>query len=163
MNASKQKYIYRSKAKTCKQGYRWIFQQYINGKLKTIKTSIDLDKLVAYRDTYLKERLLNEPFKTSRRTRRVLDKLPEGEVKNDIEKNEKIRDEIVKYILTHNGQTASIGELERAFLSKYFLKDIREVIYLYFELRMEENGVKWVYLTREMRDQLGQFVPEKPK
>tara|TARA_R110001632_G_scaffold153415_1_gene271262 strand:- start:628 stop:1071 length:444 start_codon:yes stop_codon:yes gene_type:complete len=40
--------IYKHKSKNCKQGYIWRFLATINGKNKSIKTSIDYDKLVAF-------------------------------------------------------------------------------------------------------------------
>ncbi len=40
--------ISKNKDKKFKQGFRWRFQAMINGKLKTIKTSVDYDKLVEF-------------------------------------------------------------------------------------------------------------------
>ena len=41
--------------KKCKQGFRWDFRAYINKKRKTIKTSINYDKLVEFADNWKKE------------------------------------------------------------------------------------------------------------
>jgi len=38
-----------------KQGFRWRFQVNINGKLKTIKTSIDLDKVIKFAEKWKKD------------------------------------------------------------------------------------------------------------
>jgi len=38
--------------KACKQGFNWEFQVYINGKRKTIKTSIDLEYLKKFADQW---------------------------------------------------------------------------------------------------------------
>ena len=40
---------------TCKQGFCWIFQVRINGKKKTIKTSIDLDKVIKFAEKWKKD------------------------------------------------------------------------------------------------------------
>ena len=39
-------------AKDCKQGFIWNFQAVVNGKRKTIKSSIDFDKLVIFADKW---------------------------------------------------------------------------------------------------------------
>jgi hypothetical protein len=44
--------IFKNYNKTCKQGYTWRFQVYIDGKRKIIKSSIDYDKLVAFADKW---------------------------------------------------------------------------------------------------------------
>tara|TARA_R110000824_G_C14687914_1_gene621082 strand:- start:6 stop:458 length:453 start_codon:yes stop_codon:yes gene_type:complete len=38
--------------KDCKQGFRWVFGAYVNGKNKTIKSSIDFNKLVKFADQW---------------------------------------------------------------------------------------------------------------
>ena len=47
-NNSGNKNIYRRKDSVCRQGFRYIFHVYINGKPKTIKTSTDLMYLFAF-------------------------------------------------------------------------------------------------------------------
>ena len=54
-NTSGYKNISKYKRKDCKQGFRWVFQVQIGGKTKKIKTSIDLDKVVVFRDKWVKE------------------------------------------------------------------------------------------------------------
>lgn len=49
------KLIYKKKESKCKQGFRWLFRVQINGKSEQIKTSVDIDKLVLFRDKWLKE------------------------------------------------------------------------------------------------------------
>ena len=41
--------------KTCKQGYIWVFQLNINGKTKNIKCDVDKEKLIKFRDEWLKD------------------------------------------------------------------------------------------------------------
>jgi len=47
-NTSGYKGISKLKRKSCKQGFIWIFNAYINGKRKTIKSSIDKEKLIEF-------------------------------------------------------------------------------------------------------------------
>ena len=54
-NTSGYKGICKYKCKRYKQGFRWVFKAYVNGKQKTIKSSVDLEFLKAYADNYLKE------------------------------------------------------------------------------------------------------------
>ena len=42
-----------------KQGYRWVFQVRINGKQKTIKQSVDFNKLVEFADQWKKDNNYN--------------------------------------------------------------------------------------------------------
>ena len=58
-NKSGYKYIRKKKASECNQGFRWIFRVQINGKTEQIKSSIDLDKLVIFRDNWIKENNYN--------------------------------------------------------------------------------------------------------
>ncbi len=46
--------ICKDKSKTCKQGFVWKFQVYIDGKRKKIKTSTDFDKLVKFAEKWKK-------------------------------------------------------------------------------------------------------------
>ena len=48
-------YIYKKNDKNCKEGYIWVFQIYIDGKQKTIKSSIDKEFLIKFRDEWLKD------------------------------------------------------------------------------------------------------------
>ena len=48
-------YIYKSYNKSCRQGFTWSFQIYNNGKLKSIKTSVNKEKLIKYRDEWLNQ------------------------------------------------------------------------------------------------------------
>ena len=54
-NKSGHKYICKQKSLTCKEGFLWRFAVHIDGKCKTIKTSIDLDKLIKFRDQWLEK------------------------------------------------------------------------------------------------------------
>ena len=40
--------------KSYNQGFSWVFQLYIDGKQKVIKSSVDKEKLIKYRDEWLK-------------------------------------------------------------------------------------------------------------
>jgi len=40
---------------TCKQGYYWRFCVYLNGKQKTIKQSVDLDKVIKFSEQWKKD------------------------------------------------------------------------------------------------------------
>ena len=40
---------------TCKQGYYWRFRVYLNGKQKTIKQSVDLDKVIKFAEQWKKD------------------------------------------------------------------------------------------------------------
>ena len=46
-------YISKKINKECKQGFNWVFRLNIDGKNKTIKTSVDKEKLIKFRDDYL--------------------------------------------------------------------------------------------------------------
>ena len=54
-NISGYKGISKITNKSCKQGYFWRFQVKINCKKKTIKTSVDLDKLVKFAEQWKKD------------------------------------------------------------------------------------------------------------
>jgi len=54
-NTSGYKGICKQKDTTCKQGFIWQFSVYINGKRKTIKQSVDLDKLVEFAEQWKKD------------------------------------------------------------------------------------------------------------
>jgi len=54
-NTSNHKLIYKVIDKTCKEGFIWGFFAYIDGKQKNIKSSVDKDFLVKYRDKWLKD------------------------------------------------------------------------------------------------------------
>jgi hypothetical protein len=54
-NKSGYRNIYKEKNSRCKQGFYWKFQVHIDCKLKVIKSSVDLDKLIIFRDKWLKE------------------------------------------------------------------------------------------------------------
>ena len=54
-NSSGYKGISKVKNKTCKQGFSWRFRVEINGKNKTIKQSINFDKLVEFAEKWKKE------------------------------------------------------------------------------------------------------------
>ena len=47
-------YIYKHNNKTCKQGYLWEFRITIDGIQKNIKTSLDKEFLIKFRDEWLK-------------------------------------------------------------------------------------------------------------
>tara|TARA_R110001592_G_scaffold69878_2_gene214308 strand:+ start:49 stop:495 length:447 start_codon:yes stop_codon:yes gene_type:complete len=51
-NTSGYKGIFKTYGKTCKHGFYWKFEAYVNGKKKTIKSSVDFDKLVAFADKW---------------------------------------------------------------------------------------------------------------
>jgi len=52
-NTSGYKYIYEHKESTCKQGFIWVFKVWIDGKSKTLKKSVDKEKVIAFRDRWL--------------------------------------------------------------------------------------------------------------
>ena len=54
-NTSGYKGISRQIDKRCKQGFRWRFQVNINGKLKAIKTSVNLEKLIKFAEKWKKD------------------------------------------------------------------------------------------------------------
>ncbi len=54
-NTSGYKHICKHKGKDYKQGFIWQFQVRIDGKRKTIKQSVNLDKLVEFRDKWFEE------------------------------------------------------------------------------------------------------------
>jgi len=54
-NTSRHKLIHKRFRKNYKQGYTWEFRVYIDGKYKTIKSSIDLDFLIKFRDDWTKK------------------------------------------------------------------------------------------------------------
>ena len=54
-NTSGYKGISKQKEKNCKQGFLWRFQVRINGKIKRIKSSNDLDKLIKFADQWKKD------------------------------------------------------------------------------------------------------------
>jgi len=54
-NTSGYKGISRQIDKRCKQGFRWRFQVNINGKLKAIKTSVNLEKLIKFAEQWKKD------------------------------------------------------------------------------------------------------------
>ncbi len=54
-NTSGYKHIHKHINTTCKKGFTWVFQVQINGKNKLSKSSIDLDKLIEFRDKWLIE------------------------------------------------------------------------------------------------------------
>ena len=54
-NTSGYKGICKQNDKTMKQGFHWIFQVSINGKKKTIKTSVNFDKLVKFAEQWKKD------------------------------------------------------------------------------------------------------------
>jgi len=54
-NKSGYKYIYEQNDPACKQGFIWQFQVTIDGKRKKIKSSVDLEKLVKFRDEWFKQ------------------------------------------------------------------------------------------------------------
>lgn len=47
--------ITKRKAKTVDQGFIFVFNMYIKGKYKYIKSSTNLDKLIEYRNNWFKE------------------------------------------------------------------------------------------------------------
>jgi hypothetical protein len=54
-NTSGYQYIIKQKDTTCKQGFTWVFQVTINGKGETKKTSVDLEKVIQFRDKWFEE------------------------------------------------------------------------------------------------------------
>ena len=54
-NTSGYKYIHKGLEPNAKKGYYWVFKVWINGKTKFIKKSIDLEKLIQFRDEWFKE------------------------------------------------------------------------------------------------------------
>tara|TARA_R110000868_G_scaffold73437_2_gene212984 strand:+ start:247 stop:696 length:450 start_codon:yes stop_codon:yes gene_type:complete len=52
-NTSGHKHIDKNNDPTCKQGFRWRFSVRIDGKSKAIKTSVDLEKLIKFRDQWI--------------------------------------------------------------------------------------------------------------
>ena len=54
-NTSGYKLIYKSKDKNCKQGFRWNFMCKINYKNTPIKSSVNLEKLIIFRDDWIKK------------------------------------------------------------------------------------------------------------
>jgi len=54
-NTSGYKCIYKEKSKNCKQGFRWVFQVIIDDEKKTIKTSVDFDKIVKFAEKWKKD------------------------------------------------------------------------------------------------------------
>ena len=54
-NKSGHKYISKKKNPSCKEGFTWLFQVTIDGKQKKIKSSVDLEMLLKFRDDYFKD------------------------------------------------------------------------------------------------------------
>lgn len=54
-NTSGYKHISQYKEPRCKQGFRWVFEVTVNCKRKWIKSSIDLEKVIQFRDKWFKE------------------------------------------------------------------------------------------------------------
>jgi hypothetical protein len=54
-NTSGYRGITKAKCKTCKQGFRWLFEIKINGKAKTIKSSTNLEFLIEFAEKWKKE------------------------------------------------------------------------------------------------------------
>ena len=54
-NTSGYKGISKQIDKSFKQGFRWVFQVKINGKRKSIKSSVDFEKLVKFADQWKKD------------------------------------------------------------------------------------------------------------
>ena len=54
-NTSGYKHIYKQYAKTCKQGFTWMFIAQVDGKNKTIKKSVNLEKLIEFAENWKKE------------------------------------------------------------------------------------------------------------
>lgn len=54
-NKSGYKFIIKRTDSRCKQGFYWIFKVSINGENKVIKSSINIEKLIEYRDKWLIE------------------------------------------------------------------------------------------------------------
>ena len=48
-------YIYKNIDKNCKEGYIWLFQINIDGKQKKIKTSVDKEFLIKFKNEWLKD------------------------------------------------------------------------------------------------------------
>ena len=54
-NISGYRGINKNNSKNCKQGFIWEFRVMIDGKLKTIKSSINLEKLIEFAEKWKKE------------------------------------------------------------------------------------------------------------
>lgn len=54
-NTSRYKGICKQYGKTYKQGFTWQFRAHVNGKLKQIKSSINLEKLIEFAEKWKKE------------------------------------------------------------------------------------------------------------
>ena len=54
INNNEELYIYKIYTKNCNQGYIWVFQITIDGKQKKIKSSVDKEKLIKFRDAWFK-------------------------------------------------------------------------------------------------------------
>ena len=53
-NNNEEMYIYKHYNKKCNQGFTWIFQLNIDGKLKSIKSSVDKEFLIKFKNEWLK-------------------------------------------------------------------------------------------------------------
>ena len=53
INNNEDIHISKQYRKTCKQGYIWVFQLYIDGKQKVIKSSVDKEKLIKFKNEWL--------------------------------------------------------------------------------------------------------------
>ena len=58
-NKSGYKYIYKQNSSNYKQGFRWFFQVFINGKNERPKSSVNLEKVIQFRDKWLIENNYN--------------------------------------------------------------------------------------------------------
>ena len=54
-NKSGLKCISEHKNRTCKQGFTWVFSVTIDRKRKTLKESVDLEKVIQFRDKWFEE------------------------------------------------------------------------------------------------------------
>ena len=54
-NTSGYTHIHEHKNPVCKQGFDWQFKVRINGKTKTLKTAVDLEKVIQFRDKWYKD------------------------------------------------------------------------------------------------------------
>ena len=54
-NTSGHKCISKHTDKSCKQGFTWRFEAMVDGKVKTIKQLVNLEKLIKFRDDYFKD------------------------------------------------------------------------------------------------------------
>lgn len=54
-NKSGYKHIHKDKSPTCNQGFIWRFEVKINGKNKYIKSSVNLEKVIQFRDQWFKD------------------------------------------------------------------------------------------------------------